>query len=143
MVLRRMDDLLRYVRRIASPPGAATEGDGLLLERFFVLHDETAFESLLRRHGPMVLGVCRRVLPDTHAVEEAFQATFLVFLRKAHALRQRERLAAWLYGVAYRIALKARAQSGRRRALEQPVADLPGEDSPDLRGPARFAASAG
>src|SRR4051794_26639470 len=83
--------------------------DGQLLDLFNRRRDETAFEILLCRHGPMVLGVCRRVLGNFHDAEEAFQATFIVFARKAGSLRADGVLANWLYGVAYRTALKAKA----------------------------------
>src|SRR5436305_805793 len=95
---------LRYIRQLAGrfPPDVP---DRLLLERFVAERDEAAFEALVRRHGSMVLHVCRRVLHDEHAAEDAFQATFLVLVRKAPCISKRERLAGWLYGVAYRTAL--------------------------------------
>jgi RNA polymerase sigma factor (sigma-70 family) len=99
--------------------------DEQLLERFIAHRDEAAFEALVRRHGPMVLGVCRRVLHDPHDAEDAFQATFLVLVRKAAAIGKRELLANWLYGVAHRTALKARAAAARRRGKEQPMVDPP------------------
>jgi polysaccharide biosynthesis/export protein len=84
--------------------------DGELLRRFATASDAAAFETLVQRHGPMVLGVCRRVLHDTHTAEDAFQATFLVLVRKARAIRRPELLGNWLYGVAYRVASRARTQ---------------------------------
>jgi len=84
--------------------------DSQLLKRFTSRQDETAFAALVRRHGPMVLAVCRRVLHDAHDADDAFQATFLVLVRKAGGIAQPELLENWLYGVAYRIAVKARAQ---------------------------------
>src|SRR5207247_2524100 len=77
-----------------------------------------AFEALVQRHGPMVLGVCRRLLPNPHDAEDAFQATFLVFVKKAATIARRELLGNWLYGVAYQTARAARAAVGRRRAKE-------------------------
>jgi RNA polymerase sigma factor (sigma-70 family) len=99
--------------------------DGQLLARFLDGREEAAFEALLRRHGPMVLGVCRRVLGHAHDAEDAFQATFLVLVRKAAAVIKREAVASFLYGVAYRTALRARAQSARRRATERQVERMP------------------
>src|SRR5688572_16202696 len=97
--------VLRYVRRL----GDADADDAELLARF-ARGDEAAFAELVRRHGPMVLGVCRRLLRDGHAAEDAFQATFLLLVRKARSLRQPDRLGPWLHGVAYRTALKARSR---------------------------------
>jgi RNA polymerase sigma factor (sigma-70 family) len=79
---------------------------------------EAAFRALVIRHGPMVLGVCRRILDDPHAAEDAFQATFLVLVKKARTLRDRDRVTSWLYGVAQRVARKAKAESARRRVVE-------------------------
>jgi RNA polymerase sigma factor (sigma-70 family) len=108
--------VMRQVGRVASE--ADTRADDALLAAFLHRRDDRAFATLLRRHGPLVLGVCRRLLHDRHDVEDAFQASFLVLLRKARSLRRRERLGPWLYGVAYRVALKARFLRARRRATE-------------------------
>jgi DNA-directed RNA polymerase specialized sigma24 family protein len=83
--------------------------DGRLLERFAAHREEAPFEVLVRRHGPMVWGICRRVLRDHHDAEDAFQATFLVLARKAHAIARRDLVANWLYVVAYQTAMKARS----------------------------------
>jgi DNA-directed RNA polymerase specialized sigma24 family protein len=83
--------------------------DGVLLERFAGRGDETAFAALLQRHGPMVFALCRRLLADDHDAEDAFQATFLVLVRKARSIRKQASLGSWLFGVAYRIAQRARA----------------------------------
>src|SRR6185295_8494774 len=88
--------------------------------------DEAAFEALVRRHGPMVLGVCRRVLRNPHDAEDAFQATMLVLVRKAASLRTPGTVGNWLYGVAYRTALEARKVAAKRRAKEA-MAPLPTE----------------
>src|SRR3954453_21657339 len=90
--------------------------EGQLIDRFASRRDESAFELLIERHGPMVLGVCRRFLRDPNDVEDAFQATFLVLVRKAGALRQKELLGNWLYGVAVRVALRARSVALRRQS---------------------------
>jgi RNA polymerase sigma factor (sigma-70 family) len=110
---------------------SAARGDGELLARYRRDRDQDAFGSLVRRHGPMVLGVCRRVLRDSHAAEDAFQATFVVLARKADAVRPPERLAPWLYGVAYRTALKARGRAFRRQQVEQAyVAEVANRPAP-------------
>jgi RNA polymerase sigma factor (sigma-70 family) len=105
--------------------------DGALLERFLSRHDEDAFAALVRRHGPMVLGVCRRLLRDPHDADDAFQATFLVAVRKAASVRPRELFGNWLYGVAYRTALEARARLARRRAWEKQTDDMPHPPQPE------------
>jgi RNA polymerase sigma factor (sigma-70 family) len=121
-----MNAVLRYLHRAAG----ACLTDGQLLDRFLSRHDEDAFAALLRRHGPMVLGVCRRVLNDEHDAEDAFQATFLVLARKAASVRGRERLGGWLHGVAYRASLKARTALARRRARERAAADRAAPEGP-------------
>ena len=98
---------------------AASHSDGQLLRLFLNQRDEAAFAALVRRHGPMVLGVCRRVLRNVADADDAFQATFLVLVRKAAALRSRAVLGDWLHGVARHTALKARAANVRRSAKEQ------------------------
>lgn len=89
--------------------------DADLVERFVVARDHEAFAELVRRHSPVVLGVCRRVLNDTQEIEDVFQATFLVFVRDAARVHKRKSLASWLYGVAYRLALRVARQKRRRR----------------------------
>jgi RNA polymerase sigma factor (sigma-70 family) len=112
---------------VPAPHDGAT--DGQLLERFVHRRDGVAFATLLRRHGPMVLGVCRRVLRGGPDAEDAFQATFLVLARKAGTLGRPELLANWLYGVAYRTALHMRARSARRRLLEREAATMSASES--------------
>src|SRR5438132_1625553 len=108
--------VLRFIRTLA--PGDNPASDCELLERFTSQRDEAAFAALVRRHGPTVLGVCRRVLRDSNDCDDAFQATFLVLLRKARSIRTPELLGNWLYGVAYRTAVRARSERVRRRIHE-------------------------
>src|SRR5262245_47472068 len=108
-----LHNVLRQLRT-ASVRGSADISDGQLLEQFLARRDEAASEMLVRRHGPMVLGVCQRVLRNAHDVDDAFQATFLVLVRKAHSIVPRENVANWLFGVAYRTALKARMLMAKR-----------------------------
>src|SRR5713101_7776499 len=112
-------NLTRDLRRMVLLGGAAGMTDAELLERFLAAREEAAFEALVRRHGPMVLGVCRRVLVGLHDAEDAFQATFLVLVRKASSIAARETVGNWLYGVAFRTAHKARAAAARRRVKEK------------------------
>jgi len=120
-----MNRLLDQVRRAALCAPAQQLTDGELLDRFLARRDEAAFEALVRRHGPMVLGVCRRVIGNSHDADDAFQVTFLVLVRKAASIRPRQAVGNWLYGVAYRTALEARGQMLRRRAREKQVTVMP------------------
>jgi RNA polymerase sigma factor (sigma-70 family) len=99
--------------------------DGQLLESYVHSREEAAFAALVRRHGPMVWGVCRRVLRGHQDAEDAFQATFLVLVRKAATVRPRDMVAPWLYGVAHQTALKARAIAARQWAREKQVSAMP------------------
>ena len=107
------------------PPPAAELSDAALLERYLADRAEKDFAEIVRRHGPMVMGVCRRVLRDEHDAEDAFQATFVVLVRKAETIAPRGMLANWLYGVAHRTAVKARWMCARQRAREATMAQLP------------------
>jgi RNA polymerase sigma factor (sigma-70 family) len=122
----RLRAALRHLCRAAGG-GEAGRTDAALLGRFVAGRDEAAFELLLRRHGPMVLGVCRRVLRDAHEAEDAFQATFLVLVHKARSIDRPELLGPWLHGVACRTAAQAR-QPARRRAREREAAVMPDGD---------------
>jgi RNA polymerase sigma factor (sigma-70 family) len=120
---------MRYLRQIATPADGSRL-DAELIECFVASQDEAAFARLVERHGPLVLGVCRRVLHNHHDAEDAFQATFLVLARKARHIRRRHALAAWLYKVAYHLAVKLRTSTDRRRQAERhPV--LAREKPPD------------
>src|SRR5262245_38446879 len=117
--------LQRVIRELVRSQGAGAEvTDGMLLESYVRTREEEAFAALVRRHGPMVWGVCRRMLGHEDA-EDAFQATFLVLARKAAAVVPRAMVANWLYGVAHQTALKARANTARRGAREQQVVTMP------------------
>ena len=118
----RVSDTLRRLQAVDAHDSIP---DGDLLADFVRHRDPAAFEQLVRRHGSMVLGVCRRVLGDAHDADDAFQATFLVLARRAGAVAPRDAVGNWLYGVAYRTALEARRMAARRRAREVHLAELP------------------
>jgi RNA polymerase sigma factor (sigma-70 family) len=123
--------VLEQLRRVACRGGGFLPTDAQLLDRFLSQHDECAFADLVRRHGPMVLGVCRGILLDHQDAEDAFQATFLVLARKARWISAPEQLAGWLHGVACRTARKARTLRARNRGREKPIVDRAGADSED------------
>jgi len=122
--------VLDHLRRAVLREQDAALSDAEVLAEYLARRDESAFEELVRRHGPMVLGVCRRVLANSADAEDAFQATFLVLVRKASSVRPRAKVATWLYGVAYLTALKARATAVRRRAKERRAAEMGRSDAP-------------
>jgi RNA polymerase sigma factor (sigma-70 family) len=128
-----MRQLMRRLRESAKGGSDRRAGDGELLDAFRRRGDREALGELVERHGPMVLGVCRRALPDPHDAEDAFQATFLVLLRNAAAVRPASRLGPWIHGVARRTALAARVCAARRRRLETTAAGRISErsDAPD------------
>jgi RNA polymerase sigma-70 factor (ECF subfamily) len=119
------NSLVQHLRRAVLLQDGAGLTDGELLQAFVARHDEACFEALVRRHGPMVLGVCHRVLRDPHDTEDAFQATFLVLVQRAASVIPSEFVGNWLYGVAYRTALEVRRRVLRRRARERQVEDMP------------------
>jgi RNA polymerase sigma factor (sigma-70 family) len=119
MAARTYGAVLQQIDRLFRQGSGAGLPEWQLLNRYVTRRDESAFEAIVARHGPMVLGVCRRVLDDPHAVEDAFQATFLVLVRKAGSLSERDAIGHWLYGVAHRVALRARADAARRRIREK------------------------
>src|SRR5437868_4165925 len=116
MATSRLRRVLQTLHRATLPPEDAALTDGQLLASYVRSREEAAFAALVRRHGPMVWGVCRRILPSHQDAEDAFQATFLVLVRKAASIQQKDKVANWLYGVAHQTALKARATTARRRA---------------------------
>jgi RNA polymerase sigma factor (sigma-70 family) len=120
-----MREVIRHLRRAALLHKGDGPSDGQLLDSFIARREEIAFEALLRRHGPMVLGVCQRILRNLHDAEDAFQATFLVLARKASSVMPRGMVGSWLYGVAYRTAMKARAMNAKRRTKERLAGEMP------------------
>jgi RNA polymerase sigma factor (sigma-70 family) len=118
-------EVIQRLRRPVLLQDGAGLTDEQLLEAYVSRRDEVALEALVQRHAPMVWCVCRRTLRNQHDAEDAFQATFLVFVRKAASIASRELLANWLYGVAYQTARKARATAARRRARERQVTQMP------------------
>ncbi|MFO0797211.1 MAG: sigma-70 family RNA polymerase sigma factor [Gemmataceae bacterium] len=120
------------LRRLAPPD----PDDGPLLARFAADRDAAAFAALVRRHGPLVLAVCRRVCGHPQDAEDAFQAVFLVLARKAGGLRDPGRLGNWLYGVAAKVASRARRAAARRRVREVQAVDPPDPAAPDAAPPA-------
>jgi DNA-directed RNA polymerase specialized sigma24 family protein len=118
MASQTLVGVLRYLCRLASTKVWDEQSDGRLLQQFVAQRDEGAFAALLERHGPLVLGVCRRVLGSEPDAEDAFQATFLVLARKAASIRRPQALAGWLHRVAVNLAREARAGAARRRATK-------------------------
>src|SRR5262249_26152289 len=139
MLTSPLERVVQRLRDAAMPRGVGGRSDGQLLQCFIARRDEDAFATIVHRHGPMVLAVCRRLLHQQHDAEDAFQATFLVLVRKASSVVPREMLANWLYGVAYRTALKARTTAAKRWAKEQPMTDIPEPEvvSPDVQSELR------
>src|SRR5437773_436107 len=124
MATTQTNKVIQHLRRTVLLQDAAGLTDGQLLDGFIELQDETAFVTLVKRHGPMVWGVCRRLLNHEDA-EDAFQATFLVLVRKAASIMPREMVANWLYGVARQTVLQSRRTAARRRTREKQVAEMP------------------
>ena len=124
MAIGQIDAVRRQLHKAVLRDGCGPT-DGQLLESFVQYRDETAFEALVHRHGPLVLGVCERVMGRADDAEDAFQATFLVLVRRAASIVPRELVGNWLYGVAFRTALAARGKNNRRRAKEKQLDELP------------------
>ena len=117
------DRFPKHLQTLFTSGAIAGLDDGALLERFAASRDEAAFEVLVARHGPMVLRVCRAALADPHDADDAFQAVFLVLVRRAVAIRSRASVASWLFGVASRVSARAKVDATRRRKHEQRVAE--------------------
>src|SRR5262244_1333253 len=117
--------LLPSIRELALAGDAGRATDGQLLEWFLTHRQEAAFRALVDRHGPMVLGVCRRVLGDAHDAEDAFQAAFLLLARKTASAARSRTVGGWLYTVAFRVALRARTRRATRAARERRVDGSP------------------
>ncbi len=125
MSRRLLSTCLPHLRRAALNDSGAGLTDGQLLGEFVRDRDEAAFAALVKRHATMVYGVCQRLIGDVHMAEDAFQAAFLVLARRAESVRPREQVGNWLYGVAYRTALRARGQLARIRSNEKQVPSMP------------------
>jgi RNA polymerase sigma factor (sigma-70 family) len=129
-----MNELLQHLRRTSLLRDVADATDGQLLDSFIARREEGAIEALVRRHAPMVWGVCRRLLRNPQDAEDAFQATFLVLVRKAASIVPRGMVANWLHGVAYQSAVRVRAAAARRSARERQMTEMsePAAPEPDL-----------
>src|SRR5262245_31776685 len=124
MATAQLACVLLQIRTMASASAYEDASDRQLLELFLAQREEGAFVALLKRHGPMVLQVCRRIQGNEHDAEDVFQATFLLLARKAGSISKPESLASWLHGVAHRLALDAKARGSRRQAYEKQAADM-------------------
>src|SRR5262249_24945148 len=125
MATSHLNEVIQHLRRTVILKDGCGLTDGQLLDGYIRRREDAALAVLVRRHGPMVWGVCRRVLCNQQDAEDAFQATFLVLVRKAAAVVPRELVANWLYGVAHQTALKTRATTAKRRARERQVTEMP------------------
>jgi RNA polymerase sigma-70 factor (ECF subfamily) len=119
-----MHAVVRELGTLLNEGAVGMLSDGELLGQFVKWPEGSAFEAIVERYGPLVWGVCRRVLRDHHDAEDAFQATFLVLARKAASVMPRDKLGHWLYGVAFQTAMKARAARAKRRARERQVGEM-------------------
>src|SRR5262249_37175167 len=121
--------ILRHMRQLAA---GENRSDRELLEAFAGRHDEDSFAVLVRRHGPLVLRVCRHLLHHEQDAEDVFQATFLVLAMKASSIRNADRLPGFLHGIAYRLAMRARRDAARRRAREARTPVPPPTEAPNV-----------
>jgi RNA polymerase sigma factor (sigma-70 family) len=131
MVRPSTSPILEMIRKVMEDQRDKDQADQDLVQRFRGQQDEGAFVALLRRHGPMVLGVCRCVLGNEADAEDAFQTTFLVFAGKSGSIRKAQSVSSWLYGVAYRTALKLRAEQARRKKHDERASREPLCESAD------------
>jgi RNA polymerase sigma factor (sigma-70 family) len=131
MPASQSNDLVHHLRSALLLPERTDLTDGQLLECFVSRREPAALEALVRRHGPMVWGVCRRILHNHHDAEDAFQATFLVLVRKAASIYPRAKVGNWLYGVALQTARKGRATSAKRLAREKALTETPEPTAPE------------
>jgi RNA polymerase sigma factor (sigma-70 family) len=128
MATAKLGAVLRHIGSLAADQKTTDQTDGALLRAFLGNNDQPAFEALVRRHGPMVLRVCRRTLGNAADAEDALQATFLVLARRGTSIRKKESLASWLHGVAYRMAADARKAAARRHKHESRARPAPPPD---------------
>src|ERR1700677_2306095 len=124
MAIQTLGSTLRQINRLFADGAVTVLSDAQLLERFVGRRDSEAFEAILARHGPMVLGVCRGILRDPNDAEDAFQATFLILIKNAGSIRANVVLGGWLYQVAYRVAVAANTAAARRRMLERKAGEM-------------------
>jgi RNA polymerase sigma factor (sigma-70 family) len=131
MTSSKQSAVARFLGRMLQARQAGALSDAELLERFVTRRDEAAFEVLLWRYGPTVLGVCRLILHHEQDAEDAFQATFLVLARKAGSISKGQALGIWLYRVARRVAVRAKVLAGKRAARQAPLTDVAADPAPD------------
>src|SRR5262245_18954714 len=122
MATRQAERVLQHILALLTPQGGERPPDDELLRQLCRERDEDAFAELVRRHGSMVLAVCRRALLNPHDADDVFQAAFLVLARKANARGWHKSVGNWLYLVAYRLALRVRGEARRRALFEAPAA---------------------
>jgi RNA polymerase sigma factor (sigma-70 family) len=124
----QLKTVVKHIHKLAGEPEGAGANDAQLVERFVDRHEEEAFAALVQRHGPMVMGVCRRVLQNVHDAEDAFQAVFFIMAQRARSLRQPQALGCWLHEVAVRTSLRARSRALTRRQHEGRVENMAQQD---------------
>jgi RNA polymerase sigma factor (sigma-70 family) len=128
-----MNQVAQQIFRLAFQWDGGDLTDAQLLEHFLSRHEERSFEALVHRHGPMVMGVCRRILGNREDAEDAFQATFLVLARKARSIKPRSMVGNWLHGVAYRTAMKSKVMRAQRLARVRRASEMARTDAPEER----------